>query len=287
MTSEDLPKKYITREYFIQCARGPLRTPFYSEYPNERKIDPERVSKYLDTLSPLTRKFASEWIPKVKYVGFDELYTSIVKSLRKCLDAIDNKEWCVYLPTRRYGSEHWLLQLLFQSELKDKEPKIIQGFNPKTDPIHIVILDDCSYSGGNIADIIDNEVPRDRYHIHIVCPYISDFARDTISSYAPVKGYIINMYPLNGQYIKSPYPWDVTDDDKEYYYQDPDNNQAFLKEEIVSELDMTEVSALVPIFFDHKIASNASTASAILENIVYPLPSRSCIERAEAALISL
>lgn len=291
MTTDDV---IVTREQLMVCATGTLFTPLVTEHANERTLQPKRVQGYLETLTPEARAFAQRWLSTVRYVGFNELYLALVTSLRSCLAEIGAEPWAILIHTRKYGSDQWLLQLLFQDELKGKEPPIIHSLDPKVDPKHIVVIDDCSYSGGDFFALLDesaylggvvsadNKIPRGWYTVHIVCPFVSEYAYPVILDVGKTHGYNITFYIENGALIPSGYPLTDDFDEKLYpYHYKTKNGEPFLRDDLVQVFGIDEISALVAIYFDHKIASSRSTAESILEAVVYPPPSRGCIERAE------
>lgn len=279
----------VTKEHFIRVTSTKCSL---VDKQIDRSIRPESVQVYLNSLkSPLSREFAEEWIKTVQYISFFELYGSLLYSLRAALKEIGDKSWCILLNDRKYASEHWLIQLLFLDELKGKEPTIYYEIVPGI-PSHIVVIDDASYSGGNVFGLLDesayqkdkrctdeNKHDLKEYTVHIVIPFISEVARDTIVSVKNYHGYReIKLYP-HGKYIST---LPLTE---KYFYLN--RGEWMIRKELVEDCDLEEVSALVPIYFDHKIASGRSTASGILQRLVNPPPTRAPILRAAAAWESI
>lgn len=252
------------------------------EKPGQRGLRKDNIDTYLNNINDdLSKQFAAMFLKHVTYIPFNVFYQSLQNSLNKFLSTIADKPYAILLEQDHYGSESWLTQLLFQTELLGKEPDIISKANPNKDPIDIVIIDDAIYSGINTLSKIDNFIyyanqngkilTPERYIFHIVVPYVSisgyNMLCKNIDKFGNSKLYFYTNLPL----IKS--IWQLEPSMKNMFQKDNEE----LHDVIVKNLNIDPHTDFVPIYFDHKIACELSTAMSILQKVVTPLPSRSSL----------
>ena len=250
---------------------------------NLRALDEKRCSEYLNTIEDsMAKEFATIFLSKVRYVGHDEFISSLKKSFHIFEEHIKNTPYLALVIDFKFGSDWWCTLMM-----QKKNFDIVTKLNGTTDPQNIIVVDDCSYSGNNIFGLLDESlhaiknVPNLNYIFHIICPYISAAAKENIDGinhiYPLVK---ILYYPHNAEFIQSAltpvlYP--------NFFEPEKNSGELFIRPNILKALNMKhgEISALIPIYFDHKIASNTSTAGSVLDHVVYPLPTRVLIEECE------
>lgn len=297
----------------------PSSTFFRGATPLHRAICPDTVGRYLATLSsPSSRAFATQWLGRVRYVPSDQLFRALVESVSKAIKAIGPSAWCILMDGRKYGSEHWLVQELFRQYVPFRDTPPLVCYNLEHASAHgirhLLIMDDAAYSGGNVFGVLDEKAyckgmraeqknqhtNLGEYHIHIAIPYVSDLARETIQSLASGNPYgrpgygAVYFYTWNGTFE----PSFLVEHDEKFFIRtrsdddkngdDEDDSAAGggewrLRHEVALECQLDPYSALVPLYFDHKIASDRSTAATILNKVVFPPPTREPIRSAETA----
>ena len=270
--------------------------------PGTRALQPARVAAYLAGIAdPEAKALATAFLHHVEYIPYSTFYSGLRTALQVCITALDSRPWVIALPPRTYGSEWWLTQMLFQHELKAHEPRVVPAISP-SDPADVVIIDDCGYSGVNLLSIIEDDKlcatchktnmdcpghdldPSDigrgagaspsatppKRTFHLVVPYMSETALSSIS--LRVKGAKVVFYYVERLrrciFDLDPSLAKLRNEDGE------------LKDSVATALNVDPTTNFVPIYFDHKIAGPMSTATAILEAVVTPRPSRVAIERA-------
>ena len=275
------PFHYVaSKELLIRCANISSFAPRKAEIV-DRSLTDKRVKRYLDGIvHPAARDLASVFLANIRYVPFMEMYRDLVISLQRCTSELGNTPFTLHLPSGKYGSEWWLVQLLFQSEFKGKEPSVSDKLLTKD----IMIVDDCSYTGINALSMIDNALDEtDTHHIfHLVIPYMSTEAHRVLGAInkklprATVRFY--HTEPL------IPTVFDVLLPELKKVVVGEDG---YIIQDIADTLNIEVDTSATLIYFDHKIAGRMSTMTAVLEAVVYPLPSRAPIERAEQTYMTL
>lgn len=263
--------------------------------------------------------FGQHFLRDVTYIPFDEFYRGLLQSFATFLTQQGTRSYAFLLDPRKYGSEHWLLQLLWQ-DIFLKSPSQLPGVvvepNLKDDPRDIVLLDDVVYSGFHTMGVIDlfydNArrkgiiIPPNRYHFHIVIPFMSSkgekLLRTTLPeiTQSPVSLYPVKILPsfleleekLGANlsdlgYVEdeprrpsSRHPPVATDEVKSKAPTDK-VKRYHLASEVAEELNLNPHGVFLPVYLDFKIAKNTSTATSILESLVRPLPSRRPLLAAE------
>jgi hypothetical protein len=229
--------------------------------------------------------WGNAFLKHVKYIPFPEFYEALIASWKSFIAQQGKRPFAIFLDPDKYGSEYWILQMLWRTAIEPIEQAVlISHLSPGTDPQDIVILDDALYTGVHAFGALDDafhsihvHAPGD-YRFHFVIPYITNQARNYITenlSKPAVFFYPTAIIPTLIEYDEpvlktSAY---VLNERKKY----------LPIEEVVKEFDIKrfEDMDLTPLYFDFKIAKNASTATKLLEELVRPLPSRRSLKSAE------
>jgi hypothetical protein len=268
----------MTREKFEKWNKNYL----IDSHMNQRLIDNHRAKDYLDSIQDtMSREFATTFLSNVQYVGHTEFISSLTKSFHTFLFSMRLPFACL-MRSDKFGSDWWCTMMMYKIHQFD----VLFKLNPISDPEDIIIIDDCCYSGINMFGLLDDTMNNiktkvSKYTIHIICPFISTVARETIQEiYKMYKVKKINYYPYNVKFIEPL----ITSNSHPQFYEPDTTGEMFIRSNILKSLEMKdgEISALVPIYFDHKIASNMSTAGSVLNSLVYPLPTRILIEECES-----
>ena len=247
----------------------------------DRSFDPVKVQEYLSLLEEPDRSFVRELPNKTMYVRYPEFKEALMSSFEMFKKEIGDKEFYLFLPTEKIGSEHWLVALLWPQLRTMKIKEII---NEKLDlpletQLNIVIIDDASYTGINtfakldeISSTFAEKVELDDYldclresnkniTYHVVIPFISKLSEDFLMGEFNSMGIRSIIYK-----IKSVPRLRELIDVGRYYHGEPEKVSEILRDRFGVARDYDEQYPLVDmpmIYFDHKVASDMSTFSSI------------------------
>jgi hypothetical protein len=135
----------------------------YVTHPGERKIAEETWNDYIskiekDDLKRLAEKVRSETV----YADFNEFKRYLYSSFEKFKQKIGNKDFYIYLPRSKFGSEYVFTALLWK---EIRKLNFIGFMNEETelkDLDNILLIDDAIYSGINLTASI-TELYFERY----------------------------------------------------------------------------------------------------------------------------
>jgi hypothetical protein len=243
--------------------------------------------------SPPVCLWGNAFLRHVRYIPFSEFYDALVTSWQGFAAHIGDRPFAILLDPRKYGSEHWLLQMLWSSGIpKVADAEIITELNPTSDPTDIVILDDVLYTGMHVFGVLDEAfhnatqggkrmLPPGRYRFHFVVPYVTKQARAFIEESLPhlSPGNTATFYPVSPVLTLLEYEPSL----KDTAYDTDERKQYSPKPGVIEAFDLNPQGMdFTPLYLDFKIAKNASTATSLLERMVTPLPSRRALKEAEA-----
>jgi hypothetical protein len=141
------------------------------------------------------------------------------------------------------------------------------------------------------------EIPPNRYHFHIVIPYMSDKGASMLKKTLPeITSSNVTLYPIKilPSFLETEQKLGtnltnigyVEEEPSRYHKPSPGEKKRYhLSEDVAKELDLDPHGVFLPVYLDFKIAKNTSTATSILENLVRPLPSRSKLVAAEKCFL--
>lgn len=118
-------------------------------------IDPQRLSNFLDTLSPLNQEIVKKIVAHTLYIRRDEMIAMVLRCIYR-LHSITSL-YNLYIPSGKIGSEHWLL-LEIESHLSPFEVFTKETLKDLSNPYPIVIIDDAIYSSAHMCGIIDEDI---------------------------------------------------------------------------------------------------------------------------------
>lgn len=117
--------------------------------PIDRSFDPIKVQNYLSMMSEPDRSFIRELLNKTTYIRYPEFKQALLQSFEAFKQNIGQQEFYLLLPAGKFGSEYWLVALLwpqlrtmnFKGIIKDTDNFQPQGVT------NILVIDDAIYSG--------------------------------------------------------------------------------------------------------------------------------------------
>ncbi len=220
----------------------------------DRSISLEKTKEYLDGIEDEKKRHVDKLTSdNTRYITFEELESR----LEECIDKISIDKYNVMFPTTgdKIGSEHWLT-LLSWNKLRNNCVKIINSYKGIDNDYPIIVIDDCIYSGWHMCETID----RTQYFhkkktggklnnkFIVIVPYSS--RTNSVGEYADKI--------IVGEYI------DDYRSIKEIRELFPDDNE--LIEYMHQTFGLDGLS--LPVYFDHKIASEISSFPMIYPNII-------------------
>jgi virulence-associated protein VapD len=236
----------------------------YSKYsiPNKHNIDNEKLNLWLDNADKSIKSIATEFIMKTDYIS----YKKFVYILKKCI-----KEMLLFLKDTtvlqfyivsddvnyNFKSSYWIIKHIENYiDLSKYTIKIITNIKELNLSETIIIPDDASYSGSQIANTLEN-LNGLKCNIYIFIPFISNKAIDTIVESFRDNEIEGSLYFINkNKYIMKPI-YEIMDANKiiklfKYYVKDGLNIREY------------------PIYFDHKVADSYSSFPLIYTYGVIP-----------------
>ncbi len=249
--------------------------------------------------------YGNAFLQHLRYISFDEFHTALIKSFTMFIKSVTASSSvrpvpvAIFLDPHKFGSEHWLIQLMWPLikmaiDSGTLKVSIISELNPSTDPRDILVVDDALYTGMHIFGVFDNafdDLRRNRvavtpgqYRIHFVVPYVTNQAQRFINggikylADSTAYFYSTETIPTIIESLEASGQMDVIIS----AYEMDERKRRELKQSIIDEFDLNpQGTDFTPLYFDFKIAKNASTATKLLESLVTPLPTRRALEAAE------
>lgn len=137
---------------------------------NGRELDIQKTEEFIKTHPESKILFE-----QTKYVVYEEFKSKLLQATNIFMSQNNNQFYLLLCSHSKIGSEHWLTLLVWKL-IRNQCLGII---DPCTDSpeenSHLLIIDDCIYSGCNIASTIDDFTFRisSKFPIHIIVPFIS------------------------------------------------------------------------------------------------------------------
>ena len=205
-----------------------------------------------------------EIVVQTKYISFKEFIHEVQSIVRK----IDIDSYSIYINTEDpCHSEYWCLVLVWHI-IKDHVKNIFTSIDQITNEYPILLIDDCIYSGLQMATIIReiNNAVSGNIQFNICAPYAST----AISLLIPKM--------IDGNFIKKNYRVHTNMNKLSLNYLIGNYISPFKSKNTLNFWRFLDASpACLPIYFDHKIAGNDSSFPFIYEKLVTALPNRNPI----------
>ena len=211
------------------------------------------------------------------YVPYNIFKVKLFTAFEKFKKAYPNSEFMILMDCSKFGSEVWLLHLLYNNGyFRNLNSKIIYPSGTRkmeNDTLHILFIDDCVYTGSQLRNTLAEFFDKERIDfnakiiVHIVSAfYNSNFDsknyEEDFSRYMNLefKAYGEKIYRCDTDFVFKLFNTDKSIiEEKGYARQFIDG----LYEEI-----LIDPNAL-PIYFDHKIAGEFSSFPSIYFDGVY------------------
>lgn len=282
-------------EKFIQCSYLSNFKMTPEDQTGSRAISEDKKLEWANECAAEHKEFGAKapaciwgnaFLKHVRYIPFPEFYDALIKSLDNFLVHQGNRPYAIFVDSSKYGSEYWILQMLWKDVIAKQNniPMLISEFRPDTDPSDIIILDDALYTGVHAFGALDDAFHQSgirapgNYRFHFVVPYITNQAKNYITE--NLSSSAVVFYPLS--IIPTLLEFDEPEV-KTSAYKLNERKKYTPVEEVINEFDLNQYEDMdfTPLYFDFKIAKNASTATKLLEKLVHPLPSRRALKYAE------
>ena len=254
-------------------------------------INKDKINKYIELYKEENKNFIKNVLHHINHITYEKFCEDTYEQLDILNENLKNKKYIYILGVNTnvgsssndfniYKSNLWMFMLMY-NKLKNKPYDIllnlkiaIQLYGDSND---FLIVDDCMYSGSQIADevlykdasetlykfpnsyLIKNDIIRKsifkpiqthNINIHLFVPYMSYTAWNKIQNLKLLSSLNITLYE---KYILNNFNNILSDEDANKLYNFYHN--------FYNNLNPLE---LIPIFFDHKIADLISTIELIL-----------------------
>lgn len=238
----------------------------YDMHNVDRSLDNGLVQAYLRRLPP-----QSVWTKLVYHILKNTLYvpfSTFKRELFKCVNLFLRKNqdpYYIIIDCKKYGSDIWLLHLIFPLIRKDPNLKGVVDKDGVLNHNNYLILDDCIYTGSQIVGIIEElSTSSARSFFNIVCPYATRHGMDFINSEAKEKGNDCGFYTavvlddrvMNDMYQKLFHTELNTLVPNSYDYN-------MMMHSIMDKCPIILSYGAYPIYFDHKVAGYFSSYPSI------------------------
>jgi hypothetical protein len=227
--------------------------------PNSYPINAKNVIKWLEQSDPSVRAIANEFILKTTYINYNMFLKTYKKAIEEMISMLDTNVLQFFISIDdKNKSNYWIMQIIEKYVNSNKyKINIISDFSKLDPSIPVIIADDASYSGSQMANTIEDNFQRTKLDVFILIPFMSNTAIDIIK-----KSYTDNlnegsiMFLDKSIYIMKPI-YELIDKDRiELLFSYYTHNPKYIRE--------------YPIYFDHKVADNYSSFPLIYTYGIIP-----------------
>jgi len=227
--------------------------------PNSYPINAKNVIKWLEQSDPSIRHIANEFILKTTYINYNTFLKTYKKAIEEMISILDTNVLQFFISIDdKNKSNYWIMQIIEKYVNTNKYKIIIVSDFSKIDHSYpVIIADDASYSGSQMANTIEDNFQRTKLDIFILIPFMSNTAIDTIKkSYSDNLNEGTIMFLDKSMYIMKPI-YELIDKNKiELLFSYYTHNPKYIRE--------------YPIYFDHKVADNYSSFPLIYTYGIIP-----------------
>lgn len=228
------------------------------------RVDTKKLNKMLMRYSSNEQDQIKYILSNARYITLNEMFEVLDRLIMRY--GQEHKVFYIYENGYKWGSENWLSEIYYE---KLNSPKVLRkNIVPPDDKPHILIIDDCIHSGGNIGRTV-SDIARSFYNrnceIDIVCPYATENGCNYIKGLTRQK---VNMFI--GEYIldireivtRDGYPMDWDFFNKICYYNHTDKIEDFY---VVKGRPFQKITT---VWFEHKMPAFNSSISMLLLDLV-------------------
>lgn len=282
-------KTLMAEEWSVKVQTRPAK-PF-----SRNRIDPEKVEAYLKTQAPDRREVLERILKSsiIKNISFEKFQASLASSINDFLEYLgslpEQERGYVIVADKPEKSTNWVVGLC-APQLAHQPPKDVmqnvqlmdhlEALTKQTPPVrHILMIDDGSYSGEQLARYINEmvipaiEKTKQPLTIHFVVPFMTQYAKEAIlkeqTKDIPIRishhQMMISIADLP-KYLKK-----LDESDLIQLREIISGDMAKLHSGYTKNLDKPLESRTLT-YFEHKLADFASTADWIIEAIIAKTP---------------
>jgi hypothetical protein len=227
-------------------------------------LNQEKVKEYLENTDISIRPIIKKLFDNTKHISYKSFKIVLYQNFRELINFCKiNKIDTIILFLADIGdygdskitrkSNFWVAQHFYQYLIAKKVNINLEIItNPDklydTDPNHLIlILDDCSYTGSQLHDLIEDSFPirNELFNLYIIIAYVTEPALNKIMTSKKIASNVNIILSRFNNIINSFY---------EYL-----SSSQIKKAETIHELNENKY----PIYFDHKLADNISTYTSI------------------------
>lgn len=233
--------------------------------PNKHPLNINNVSSWLEKSDPSIRQIASEFILKTVYINHSQFLKVYKTAIKEMLEMLENLEKLKTNVLQFFiniddvnKSSYWIMQIVKKYiNSKKYTIKIINDVKKLDEFLPVIIADDASYSGSQMANTIEDNFQRTKFDIFILIPFMSNTAIDIIK-----KSYTDNlnegsiMFLDRSIYIMKPIYELMSKERIEKLFLYYTDNPKYIRE--------------YPIYFDHKVADGYSSFPLIYTYGIIP-----------------
>ena len=227
--------------------------------PNKHPFNTNNVSLWLDKSEPSIRKIATEFILKTVYINHVQFLKTYKVAIKEMLDILKTDILQFFMNVDDINkSSYWIMQIIRKYINKKKYIiKIITDVKNLDESLPVIIADDASYSGSQMANTIQDNFENTRFDIFILIPFMSNTAIDIIKkSYTDNNNEGSIKFLDTSIYIIKPIYELMSKENIEKLFLYYTDNPKYIRE--------------YPIYFDHKVADNYSSFPLIYTYGIIP-----------------
>lgn len=235
--------------------------------PVDRSFDPVKVQNYLSRMSEPDRSFIQELLNRTTYIKYSDLKQALFQSFQSFKQKIGQQEFYLMLPAGKFGSEYWLVALLWPQIRTMNLKGIIKdtdNFQPQG-PTNILVIDDAIYSGARMVEMFENITQGNRqkskfFNFHLVVPFITQRGTDYILGVCKNLGASATVFGI--YYLPS---LESIINIESFYPPQPslyEDYEEYIVDVILSRFGIPGLD-MPAVYFDHKAAGEFSTFSSV------------------------
>lgn len=265
----------------------------YTEYNGIYYLDPNKMAKVLNTLSPEEREIYQFVWNHTKFIPTQQVLDFVSLAIDDFLSSVeDSSNKTVMLsPSQKWGSEQWLATVFYDKLGQPPVTDTLTSLSPGS--YNIIILDDAVYSGTNLISTIDEgtydlakkyglkqkQLSKNGFNLtfYIIVGLASNYGMFQINNF--LSGQQINFHVSIGARMKT-----ITDivEEEKFNMKWQVYNDIVEKQKYPSPIDSKQpLYDATTVWLGHKIANLHGTTEKFIRSVLLNDPSRKVVEEAE------